>query len=152
MYARRERKTVIMILQRTQNMYKILAAIDDEDEHVDAQMDAIEKMVAVSDETVVYLLHVFTDNQSDASIQQIKGIQDAKERLESLDIEVRLVERSGGPAEEIQEYAEEHDVDLICVGGRKRSPAGKALFGSVTQHVILGITKPVLVCGAKKNV
>lgn len=132
-------------------MYEILVAIDDEDEHVAAQMDAIEEMVAISDETVVHLIHVFTDNQPGASIQQIEGIRDAQQRLESLDIEVRLVETSGDPAEEIREYAENHDIDQICVGGRKRSPAGKALFGSVTQNVILSAAKPVLVCGAKKE-
>lgn len=132
-------------------MYKILVAIDDKDEHVAAQMDAIEDMVAVSDETVVYLIHVFTDNQSGASIHQIEGVRDAKQRLESLGLEVRLVETSGDPAEEIRKYAEEYDVNQICVGGRKRSPTGKALFGSVTQDVILGTAKPVLVCGVKKE-
>lgn len=132
-------------------MYEILTAIDDENEHVAAQMNAIEDMVAVSDETVVHLIHVFTDNQPGASIHQIESIRDAKQHLESLDIEVRLVETSGDPAEEIRKYAEEYDIDQICVGGRKRSPTGKALFGSVTQDVILGTAKPVLVCGAKKE-
>ena len=132
-------------------MYEILVAIDDEDEHVAAQMDAIEDMVAVTDEMVVYLIHVFTDNQPGASIQQIEGVRDAKQRLESLGIEVRLVETSGDPAEEIRKYAEKYSVDQICVGGRKRSPTGKALFGSVTQDVILGTAKPVLVCGVKKK-
>lgn len=132
-------------------MYEILAAIDDEDEHVAAQMDAIEEMVAISGETVVHLIHVFTDNQPGASIQQIEGVRDAKRHLESLGIKVQLAETSGDPAEEIRKYAEEYDVDQICVGGRKRSPTGKALFGSVTQDVILGTARPVLVCGAKKG-
>ena len=64
---------------------------------------------------------------------------------------VELLEASGSPSEEILEHAAEYDVDQICVGGRKRSPAGKALFGSVTQDVILGTHKPVLVCGSEEE-
>jgi nucleotide-binding universal stress UspA family protein len=133
-------------------MYEILIAVDDENAHVAAQMDAIEDMIAVSDEAIVHLLHVFTDNPSGASVQQVETVRNAKRRLESLDIEVRLEETSGDPAAEILGYAERYDIDQICVGGRKRSPAGKALFGSVTQSVILGSDRPVLVCGAKTDV
>jgi nucleotide-binding universal stress UspA family protein len=133
-------------------MYEILTAVDDENYHVTAQIDAIEGMITVSDEAVVHLLHVFTDNPSGASIQQVETVRNAKRRLESLDVEVRLEETSGEPAEEICAYAEKRDVDQICVGGRKRSPAGKALFGSVSQSVILATDRPVLVCGAKADV
>lgn len=132
-------------------MYKILAAIDDENEHVMAQVDALKDMVSISGDTVIYLLHVFRDNEPGASIQQIGEIRSAKRDLESLDIEVRLEETSGDPAEEILKHAEKHDVDQICVGGRQRSPTGKALFGSVTQDVILGTSRPVLVCGTRKE-
>lgn len=43
----------------------------------------------------------------------------------------------GNPAEEIVRYAREHDAEYIVVSGRKRSPVGKVLFGSVTQSVLL---------------
>lgn len=132
-------------------MYRILVVIDDENEHVVAQVDAIEKLITVSDEAVVYLLHVFTNNQPGASINQVRGVRTAKRRLESLGVEVRLEETSGDPAGEIVTYAEEFNVDQICVGGRKRSPTGKALFGSVTQDVILSTDRPVLVCGTKRE-
>jgi nucleotide-binding universal stress UspA family protein len=54
---------------------------------------------------------------------------------------------SGDPAQAIIDVADEADADLIVVGGRRRSLAGKALFGSVTQRVILNAGRSVLVTG-----
>jgi nucleotide-binding universal stress UspA family protein len=51
------------------------------------------------------------------------------------------------PPETIIETGEELEVDVIVTAGRKRSPAGKALFGSVSQSVILGTDRPVIDCG-----
>ncbi len=35
--------------------------------------------------------------------------------------------------------------DLLVIGARRRSPVGKALLGSVTQHILLDVDVPVLV-------
>lgn len=51
----------------------------------------------------------------------------------------------GDPAKQILSVAEEINADHILMGGRKRSPAGKVLFGSVTQSVILSAECPVTV-------
>lgn len=50
----------------------------------------------------------------------------------------------GDPADELVEYAERTDASYICVGGRRRSAVGKALFGSVTQDVLLNANRPVV--------
>ena len=52
--------------------------------------------------------------------------------------------RIGDPAEKFLDVAETLQPRYVVVGGRKRSPAGKALFGSVTQSVILGAEWPVV--------
>ena len=57
---------------------------------------------------------------------------------------VETVVRVGDPAEEILSYADEVDARLVIVGGRRRSPTGKALFGSVTQRILLGASVPIL--------
>ncbi len=129
-------------------MVRILLALDDDVAQARAQTNAIADIVASSTGAEVHVLHVFGNNPEGASVQQIEAVREASDRLRELGVEVNLLEASGTPADEIDKFAEEYDVDQICVAGRKRSPTGKALFGSVTQDVILGTTRPVLVCGS----
>ncbi|MWG36279.1 universal stress protein [Halomarina oriensis] len=49
----------------------------------------------------------------------------------------------GQEGETIVRLAEEFEADLVVVGGRKRSPTGKAVFGSTAQEVILNAPCPV---------
>ena len=50
----------------------------------------------------------------------------------------------GNPATAIKQYASEHDAEYIVVSGRKRHPLGQALFGSVTQALLLNANRPVV--------
>ena len=61
-------------------------------------------------------------------------------RRDAVDLEVRV----GDPAAEITSYADEVEARYLVVGGRRRSPTGKALFGSVTQQVMIGSSVPVV--------
>jgi nucleotide-binding universal stress UspA family protein len=55
----------------------------------------------------------------------------------------------GGDADaDIVAVADGNDVDAIVMSGRKRSPVGKAIFGSITQSVILETDRPVVVTRA----
>jgi nucleotide-binding universal stress UspA family protein len=57
---------------------------------------------------------------------------------------VQVVGLVGAPAPEVLRHARDTNARYIVVGGRKRSPVGKAVFGSVTQDVILNTDRPVL--------
>lgn len=52
--------------------------------------------------------------------------------------------RIGEPAEEILNEAKRTDAHYLVVGGRKRSPVGKAVFGDTTQEILLNATLPVV--------
>ena len=56
----------------------------------------------------------------------------------------------GFPADEILRYADERDARYIVVGGRRRSPIGKALFGSTAQEILLESTRPVVTVARSK--
>lgn len=68
----------------------------------------------------------------------------AAEAAADLDVPHESVGLMGTQADRIIKYAEENDARYIVVSGRKRSPTGKALFGSVTQSVLLNAKCPVV--------
>jgi nucleotide-binding universal stress UspA family protein len=50
------------------------------------------------------------------------------------------------PGKVICEMAENHDCDLIVMGSHGRRGIDRLLLGSVTQRVLVGCERPVLVC------
>ncbi|WP_158057299.1 universal stress protein [Halorussus halophilus] len=133
-------------------MYHVVVAVDEDTERARRQAQAIENLPHAAEDVAVTLVHVFTDNPDGASATQIGAVRRAQERLEEAGIETKLEEQSGEPAASILQLAESTDADCICVGGRRRSPAGKAIFGSVSQSVILQADRPVLVTGGLEGV
>ena len=128
-------------------MYHVVVGIDETESHVRRCIEAVVNLPGDPEEKRVTLIHSFRDNPSGASATQVHSVREAGEMLDEEGIEYDVEESSGDPADAIVGTADEVDADLIVVGGRKRSPAGKALFGSVTQTVILSAGRPVMVAG-----
>lgn len=112
-----------------------------------------------ADATTVFL-HVFSEKGFDDAVKRLDfGRDDAPEpdrvaaRLqridnitdtfdaEGLEYEVRGV--VGEQGESIVAVAEDVSADMLFVGGKKRSPTGKAVFGSTAQEVMLNGPCPV---------
>ncbi|MEF8786779.1 MAG: universal stress protein [Haloarculaceae archaeon] len=126
-------------------MKDVLFGIDQDVDRAVAQVNTVLDLFD-ADNIHAYLLHDFVDNPEGASVVQVDSVKRAEELLEDAGVPVDLREGSGDPAESIIESAEAIDADAICIAGRKRSPAGKMLFGSVSQSVILNTQRPVLLC------
>lgn len=58
--------------------------------------------------------------------------------------DVSFIGRVGEPAVDIKSVAGEIDARFVVIGGRKRSPTGKALFGSETQSILLNADRPIV--------
>ncbi len=69
----------------------------------------------------------------------------AQEYLQDEGLHVELRREHANPKSAIIETAEEIDADRIVMTGRKRSPSGKVLFGSLIQSVMLNSDIPVTV-------
>ncbi|GCF13370.1 universal stress protein [Haloarcula sp. S1AR25-5A] len=132
-------------------MYEIVAGIDKSEARGTAIAEAITEIPMDASQVRVTLLHDFEENPEGASVDQVASVRRARDVLEEADIEVALEESSGEPADAILRLADEQDADMIVVAGRKRTPTGKVLFGSVTQSVILGTDRSVLVCSGEEN-
>lgn len=136
-------------------MYDIVLATDGNEDRARSQAAAVASLPGDKDELAVTVLHVFREFKSDEwreiDMQEYSNVPEAVavavEYLEERGIEVEPKAVSGDPAEEIVRVARELGADQIVVGVRKRSPVGKAVFGSVSQDVILSADQPVLVVG-----
>lgn len=128
-------------------MYRALLAMDTNEDRAEALVDALLALPDPSEHVHAVVFHCFTDNPEGTSINQLKSVRNAVDRLEDAGVDLAMVETSGDPVGEIVDAAEDRAVDAIYLAGRKLSPAGKVLFGSVTQGVALNTDRPVVICG-----
>lgn len=127
-------------------MFDVLVPVDDSADRALDQARTVTDLPLEGD-VRAYVFHVFSDdNPGGASVSQVGAARRAREHLEDHGVEVVLDEASGEPARSILDRADERDVDLITLAGRRRSPAGKLLMGSVSQDVLLNADRPVLFC------
>jgi nucleotide-binding universal stress UspA family protein len=132
-------------------MYRILLPVDGDEERARRQASYVSSLPCSDEAVEVFVLYIFGQNDDASefdgrrSVTRVGAVRAATNHLEEHDVDATVLEDSGETAERILRDADDHDVDEIVLGGRKRSPAGKALFGSVTQSVILDSELPVVV-------
>lgn len=132
----------------------ILAAVGDE-QTTDVLQEAATLARAFEESLVV--LHVMSENEFEeraeerpeytietAETNAKQTASNAAREVAERVPELEAVGRVGSPGNSVVDEANERDVRYIVVGGRKRSPSGKAVFGSTTQKIILNSSRPVL--------
>lgn len=84
------------------------------------------------------------DRDRAVTVQRSGGIaRDIAESVGGLE-EFVPVGLEGDPAKALLAYSAEQDAEYIVVSARKRSSLGKAMFGSVTQSLLLEADRPVV--------
>lgn len=128
-------------------MYEIVMGIDGDKKRAKEQVENIVQLPMKNGSIRVTIVHVFADNPRGKSASDVGSVRAAADRLEEADIEVKIRGTGGEPASEILRIAEQTDAKLISVAGRKRSPAEKVIFGSVSEAILLETDLPVIVSG-----
>ncbi|MFC7133227.1 MULTISPECIES: universal stress protein [Salinibaculum] len=127
--------------------YELASALDEEllllhvvpDEEFESHREMILDAVGTDD---------YSFRQEEQSAAQFSETV-AKETLGDFDEErVRGVGRIGDPESTIVAAADEYDVSYLVIGRYKRSPTGKAIFGSTTQSVLLNTDRPTVTVAA----
>lgn len=90
-------------------------------------------------------------NYADATFATAEDIDTIDRQLADADVDhdVRQPTTGRPAAEEILAAVAEVDADLVVIGVRRRSPVGKLVTGSTSQHVLLDAPCPVLAVKAR---
>lgn len=137
----------------------LLAVGRGDKERVDALTETVVDIAGPAGSTVV-LAHVFSEEEyadvrdklgiePDAEVtpddvaERYSTVREVREALESAEIPHVVAGRVGDYDDHIVDLLEEERADLAVVGGRSRSPTGKAVFGSTAQSIMLNAPCPV---------
>lgn len=142
-------------------MNTILLAIGDSDENrIDQLLDETIAIAGPTGATVV-LGHVFTHEAYDKArtdlsfdgpaaevtpdvvAERYSIIREAAKTLADHGIDTEIRGILGEDGEAVVDLAERIEADRILIGGRRRTPAGKAVFGSTAQAILLSAPCPV---------
>ena len=139
----------------------VLLAVGTEDEERTEQLAREAIAVAEPSGAEIVLTHVFSEEEFDG-VRSKLGVDPASEgstpdavaerhtttralaaALTEAGVSYSIRGGVGDHADEVVEAASAVGADRVVVGGRRRSPTGKAVFGSVAQDVILSAPCPV---------
>lgn len=135
----------------------VVAAVD-RSEHAKQIVKEAEKLAKRFDDEL-HILHILSRsefrelqrenierNDEAIDMESIRefAAKQAEEAAENINYPYETIGRVGDASSDVVSYAKKHKARYIVIGGRKRSPAGKAVFGSVAQSILLNAESPVV--------
>lgn len=83
------------------------------------------------------------DHSVDEVVAEHETVQSVTDRLDDAGVEYEVRGAVGDPSEAIFELAGDVDADRFVIGGSRRTPTDKAVFGSLSQTLLLEAPCPV---------
>ena len=138
----------------------VVAVGPNDDAKTEELTEAVLDVAAPTGANVVFL-HVFSEQAYQAGIEEagfdpddppspdelasrLEAIDSMAAELGEADVPYGIEGRIGDEADAILEAATDVDADVLYVSGRKRSPTGKAVFGSTVHRLLMDSPCPVL--------
>ena len=139
-------------------MFRVLLSVDSNIEHGMHAAKLVTNLPGPSDQLEVTILNIQSEiNATGAGIETTdskdrfdedkypEAVRETERFLLENSISTDKIRRYGDPSKEILDVAAEIEADRIILSGGKRSPAGKMIFGSTIQSVLLDSDIPVTV-------
>lgn len=126
-------------------MYHVVLGVAPDDDQLAAKVRALSDLPRATEEVHVTVVH-FHDGEG--PIEDVPVVAEALAALEDAGLRADVHDSDGeSAARGLVDVAEELSPDLLCIGGRHRSPAGKLQLKTGAQKVVLRAPVPVLVAG-----
>lgn len=133
-------------------MYRILMPVDEKADRARRQA-AYATALPGADEIEVSVLHAWTgdldhvpeDAVGTQTVDHVESVRTVVDELEASQVSYDIVDGAGDPGDLIVDVVEDESPDEIVMSRGERSPVGKAVFGSVTQRVMLDVDVPLVV-------
>lgn len=135
-------------------MYHVLMPVDEHTGRARRQAAYVTALPG-TDEITVSVLHAWTgdidstpdDAVGTRTVDNVGSVRTAVDELEASAVSYDVVDGAGEAGDLILSVVEEESPDELVMSRGQQSPVGKALFGSVTQRVMLNADVPVVVVG-----
>lgn len=129
----------------------VLVPVDSNEERARTQAEYVAGLPGDPSEVTAVVFYVFRhQDYAGAPPHEFADVESAvaaADALESAGVTVERVAEGGEVARRILRAAEDHAVDGIVMGGRKRSGIQKVLLGSTVRDVLLSAERPVTLTG-----
>jgi nucleotide-binding universal stress UspA family protein len=123
-------------------MYTVVIGVGVDTERALTKAQAIAALPSPPEALSVVVVHASdTPDEAEAAVDEIIDF------FADNSIETTVETTSAEPPTALVKVATDHEADLLCVGGREHSPAGKVQLRGGAQSVILNADRPVLVAG-----
>jgi nucleotide-binding universal stress UspA family protein len=126
-------------------MYHVVLGVTPGDDQLDDKVAAISGLPHAVEAVRVTLVHF---HDGDGPVAAVPVVAETMDALEAAGLQATVYDTDGeNAASGLVEAAADLEADILCVGGRHRSPAGKLQLKTGAQQVVLRAECPVLVAG-----